>query len=38
MILLNPLTVIKELYEGKEKDERYNALVGRMQEVGAKWE
>ncbi|MDO1762416.1 hypothetical protein Q2336_25140, partial [Escherichia coli] len=38
VILLNPLTVIKELYEGKEKDERYNALVGRMQEVGAKWE
>lgn len=38
VILLNPLSVIKELYEGKDKDERYNALVGRMQEVGAKWE
>lgn len=38
VILLNPLSVIKNLYEGKEKDERYNALAGRMQEVGAKWE
>ncbi|WP_426880304.1 hypothetical protein [Serratia bockelmannii] len=38
VIILNPLPVIKEIYESKEKDERYNALVGRMQEVGAKWE
>ena len=38
VIILNPFPVIKNIYENKEKDERYNALVGRMQEVGAKWE
>ncbi|MEQ3291564.1 hypothetical protein [Klebsiella oxytoca] len=38
VIILNPFPVIKDIYESKEKDERYNALIGRMQEVGAKWE
>lgn len=38
VIILNPFPVIKNIYESKEKDERYNSLVGRMQEVGAKWE
>ena len=40
IIMLNPLSVIKEKYEsnGWPKDERYNALFSRMQEVGAEWE
>ncbi|WP_072081187.1 hypothetical protein [Yersinia aleksiciae] len=38
VLLLNPLSVIQKIYENKDKDERYNALLGRMQEVGAKWE
>lgn len=40
VLMLNPLSVIKESYKsnGWVKDERYNALFSRMQEVGAKWE
>lgn len=40
VIMLNPLSVIKGAYEsnGWAKDERYNALFSRMQEVGAEWE
>ncbi|MBU2023713.1 MAG: hypothetical protein KKA29_15500 [Gammaproteobacteria bacterium] len=38
VLILNPLSVIRAIYEGKEKDERYNALFSRMQEVGAEWE
>ncbi|MEL4363692.1 hypothetical protein [Shewanella algae] len=37
-LLLNPMVVIKELYEGKPKDEAYNFLAMRMAEVGATWE
>lgn len=40
VLMLNPLHVIKMHYESNDmnKDERYNALFSRMQEVGAKWE
>ncbi|WP_412501902.1 hypothetical protein [Shewanella chilikensis] len=38
VLILNPLSVIKTIYEGRDKDERYNALASRMLEVGAKWE
>ncbi|MDF3783758.1 hypothetical protein P3S16_24285, partial [Enterobacter hormaechei] len=40
VLMLNPLSIIKSHYEsnGMSKDERYNALFSRMQEVGAKWE
>jgi len=40
VLMINPLSVIKNTYEsnGWVKDERYNALFSRMQEVGAKWE
>lgn len=38
VLILNPLSVIKKIYETKDKDERYHALAGRMVEVGAKWE
>lgn len=35
VLLMNPLHVIRETYEGKEHDEAYNALVSRMLQVGA---
>ena len=38
VILINPYHAIRELYAERVKDERYNALVGRMAEVGATWE
>ncbi|XJI55116.1 hypothetical protein AB2F75_24300 (plasmid) [Escherichia coli] len=40
VIMINPLHMIKKTYEseGWVKDERYNALFSRMQEVGADWE
>jgi len=40
VIMINPLYVIKTHYEsvGNAKDERFNALFSRMQEVGADWE
>ena len=37
VLLLNPFTVVQRLYETKDHDERYRALVARMLEVGAKW-
>ncbi|EBT5172101.1 hypothetical protein [Kluyvera ascorbata] len=40
VLMLNPLSVIKAKYEndGLPKDERFNSLFSRMQEVGADWE
>lgn len=38
VIIINPLRVIKDKYEGKEKNEAYNALSARMIDVGATWE
>ena len=35
VLILNPLNVIESLYKEKEKDDFYNALIGRMNEVGA---
>ncbi|EEY74237.1 hypothetical protein VHA_000044 [Grimontia hollisae CIP 101886] len=38
MLILNPLEVIKEIYKEKPKDKSYNALISRMNEVGATFE
>lgn len=38
IMLLNPLLVIKGLYENKPKDALYNALVSRMSDVGANFD
>jgi len=38
VLLINPLEVIKGLYEQKPKDEMYNALITRMSDVGAKFD
>ena len=35
IVLLNPMQRIKELYADKEQDLIYNALLGRMAQVGA---
>ncbi len=38
LLLVNPLSVIKKVYETRQKDQLYNALIGRMSEVGAKFD
>ncbi|STO79489.1 hypothetical protein [Grimontia hollisae] len=38
VLILNPLEVIKEIYKEKPKDKSYNALISRMNEVGATFE
>ena len=38
VLILNPLAVIKKIYEEKQHDERYNSLASRMSEVKATWE
>lgn len=38
VLIINPLEVIKGLYADKPKDELYNALITRMQNVGAEFE
>lgn len=35
VIILNPLNAVKNLYDNEPKDEFYNALLGRMSEIGA---
>ncbi|MEL4382663.1 hypothetical protein AAEI00_20445 [Shewanella algae] len=37
-LVLNPLKVIHDLYKDKAKDEAYEFLEQRMQDVGAGWE
>lgn len=38
VLIINPLSVIKKIYENRPKDVFYNALVSRMSEVGAKFD
>ena len=38
VLLINPLNVVKNLYKDIEKDNLYNALVARMNDVGANFE
>lgn len=38
VLILNPLSVIKQIYGKMTKDSRYHALFERMQEVGAEWD
>lgn len=35
VLLMNPLLVIRKVYEGKDHDEAYNALISRMLQIGA---
>ena len=37
-LMLHPLKVIKEKYDGKTLDDDYRRLVARMSDVGASWE
>lgn len=38
IIIINPLHVIKSIYKDRNKDDLYNALLGRMNEVKAKFD
>ncbi len=38
VLILNPFQVVKSIYKVTNKDDLYNALVGRMNDVGAKFD
>jgi hypothetical protein len=38
VLILNPLNAVSDLYDDHVKDELYNALIGRMNDVGAKFD
>jgi hypothetical protein len=38
VLILNPLNAARSLYENRTKDDLYNALIGRMNDVGAEFD